>query len=319
VRVSASIYGLGVEADAPVAALRDLPAAGAIDVRWHLEALPAGYDRIPASAWEGYGAARGEPDEETQVRAAFAARHGLYRLLYEDGTVVVIDASGREVWATRPRGASIEDTATYLLGPVMGFVLRLRGTPCLHASAVAFQGRALAIAAHAGGGKSSTAAAFARMGLPVLTDDVLAISRDAGGFQVRPAYPRVRLWPESVAAMFGAADALPRITPTWDKRYLPLSGEGFQREPVALGAIFLLDDRQAGGAAAFERLAPAEALVWLVAHGYSIRLLDRDMRAREFEWLSEVAARVPTWRVRPARDIGRIDDLCKDILRHASL
>ena len=320
-RVAASIYGLGVEADAPVAALASLPPPAAIDVRWHLGTLPAGFAAIPAAEWRGHGLAGGEPDEETAVRATHSPRAGLYRLQYDDGTLIVVDEAGRNVWATTPAGATLEDTATYLLGPVMGFVLRLRGTPCLHASAIAFDGGAVAVAAHAGGGKSSTAAGFARMGLPVLTDDVLAISVTPEGFNARPAYPRVRLWPESVEALFGAADVLPRLTPNWSKRFLPLEGGpfDFQSREVPLRAVFVLGDRRPGGGARFERLGAPEALVWLVAHAYSARLLDRAMRAREFEVLSAVAAAVPAWRVEPVDDIGCLDALCRDILLHASL
>ena len=93
---------------------------------------------------------------------------------------------------------------------------------CLHASAVAIEGRAVAIVGPSGAGKSSTAAAFARLGYPVLSDDIVALTGDGQRFHVQPAYPRVRLWPSAVTSLFGSRDALPRIVPDWEKRYLPL-------------------------------------------------------------------------------------------------
>ena len=59
-----------------------------------------------------------------------------YFLSYGDGTEFVVDAKGERVWGNCPLPLTIEDLATYLLGPVMGFVLRRRETTPLHASAV---------------------------------------------------------------------------------------------------------------------------------------------------------------------------------------
>src|SRR5690348_16585408 len=103
----------------------------------------------------------------------------------------------------------------------MGFVLRLRGALCLHASSVAVGDSAVALVGLPGAGKSTTAAAFACAGFSVLSDDVVALADEGPQFYVHPGYPRVNLWPDSVQELFGSEDALPRITPTWDKRYLP--------------------------------------------------------------------------------------------------
>ena len=45
-----------------------------------------------------------------------------------------------------------------------------------------------------------------------------------GRVHVQPAYPQLRLWPDSVAMLYGAPDVLPPLTPTWDKRALALTG-----------------------------------------------------------------------------------------------
>lgn len=312
-----SLYGLGVESNVPIAAFAGLGPAPRADVNWTLGAIP---ERCAPSAggWVEYRRV-----EESCVRAARTRDGAFYRLAYDDGTVCIIDADGRAVWAQAAEGATVEDTATYLLGPVMGFVLRLRGVACLHASAVAVGGHAIAVAGHAGSGKSSAAAAFARAGYPVLTDDVTALTLAAGRFHVEPAYPRVRLWPESVAPMFGSAEALPRITPNWDKRFLALDDGRFrfQRERLPLAAIYVLEDR-ASGAPRIERLDPAEALIWLVAHAYSAHLLDREMRAREFDCLARLVEEVPVARVAPSDDLASLAQFCEtlaDERLHASV
>src|SRR5271156_5635286 len=76
----------------------------------------------------------------------------LLRLDYFDGAKFWLDARGTRIWAPWPENLTIEDTATYLLGPVLGLLLRLRGVVCLHASAVSFGDYAVALMGPEGAG-----------------------------------------------------------------------------------------------------------------------------------------------------------------------
>ena len=153
------------------------------------------------------------------------------------------------------------------------------------------------------------AAAFALGGFSVLSDDVTVLADYGDHFLVQPGYPRVNLWPDSVRTLFGSEDALPHITPNWDKRYLALEqdGCGFQSQALPLGAIYILGEREADLTAPIvEELVGCEAFTTLVANTYVNYLLDRDMRALEFEVLSRVLAGVPVRRVRPISDASKI-------------
>jgi len=236
---------------------------------------------------------------------------------YSDGTEFVLDRAGTEVWACWADALTLEDTVTYLLGPILGFLLRLRGFICLHASAVVVGEGVVALVGPAGAGKSTTAAGFADLGLPVASDDVLVLIDQGGRFLVQPAYPRVRLWPSSVSALYGEEDSLPRLTPTWDKRYLDLTGEGysFQSEPLPLSGMYLLGERSDDAPAPFVEQVPAGAgLVALVGNTYANYMLDREMRSREFEVLSRLMTHVPLRGVTPHADIKRLPELCLLIL-----
>jgi hypothetical protein len=176
--------------------------------------------------------------------------------------------------------------------------------------------QAIALLGPAGAGKSTTAAAFAQLGFPVLSDDVVPLAEDAHRFLVLPAYPHLRLWPDSVDSLFGSVEALPRLTPTWDKRYLDLLGNGssFQRERLPLGAIYFLGERSVEPRAPYvESLSPRDAVMTLVANTYVNYLLDRDMRAREFDMLSRVVQRIPIRRVRPHAETAALHRLCQVI------
>jgi len=52
----------------------------------------------------------------------------------------------------------------------------------------------------------------------------------------------------------------------------------------------------------------------LVANTYATKLMDKQMRAREFELLTRVSHNVPLRRVTPHSDTTRIPDLCDRIL-----
>ena len=121
---------------------------------------------------------------EPALRISRVEQGAFVRLAYEDGTQFWLDGKRENIWATWPPASSIENAASYLLGPVLGLLLRLRGVTCLHASAVAFGDRSVAFVGSAGAGKSTTAAAFAKQGFGVLSDDIVALAESGGAFQV---------------------------------------------------------------------------------------------------------------------------------------
>jgi hypothetical protein len=191
-----------------------------------------------------------------------------------------------------------------LLGPILGFVLRLRGVNSLHASAVAFAEQAVAMLGPPEAGKSTIAAAFAVRGCPVLSDDLVAVKDQGDAFLVQPGYPRLNLWPDSVRALYGVADKLPQITAGW-KRFLDLTQDGyrFQRVPLPLAAIYLLGENAlAPGPPTVEAVSGRAGLMAVVSNTYVNYLLDSGMRAREFELAGRVVSRIPVRRVCARRD-----------------
>jgi hypothetical protein len=239
-----------------------------------------------------------------------AADGASFRLRYADATEFLVARTGREIRVIIPAASTPEDTATYLLGPILGFAMRLRGITCLHASVVAVGGSAIAIAGPAGAGKSTAAACFAAMGIPVLADDIAALVEDDGTVNAQPAYPQLRLWPDSVAMLYGTPDALPRLTPTWDKRALLLSEPGaFGQRSLPLRAVYVLGEQRDHPQTAIEDVSGAQRLLALLSNTYVGYLLDAAMRRQEFESLVRLATAVPVRRLlRPSgsRDVAAL-------------
>ena len=310
-----SAYGLRLASSQPIPGLTPVSAASSADVTVHLGSMPAGLENSSCGSPLVIFSEEGPSDAVFPTLTASLVSGGSFiHFRYVDGTEFLLDRAGTRVWAVWAAPLTLEDTVTYLLGPVMGFVLRLRGMICLHASAVALENHAIALLGPAGSGKSTTAAAFARLGHAVLTDDVLPILERGDTFHAQPAYPRVRLWPESVRALYGSDDALPLLTPNWNKRYLPLNEdrESFQCDPLPLAAIYILDARvEQASAPVIEPVAPSAALVSLVTNSYVNYLLDKSMRSQEFDFLGRLVNRIPVRRVLPPAGPEHLSGLCR--------
>ena len=274
--------------------------------------------RLPSSVRHSSPAIPDTVDPEFCLTARGADQ--FFELAYSEGARFVVDAAAKRIWGTWLPPLTLEDLSTYLLGPVMGFILRQRNIMSLHASTVCIGGQAVVLCGESEAGKSTTAAALALRGIPVLAEDVSPLKEEAGTFYVEPGYPRICLWPSAVETLFGSTDALPLLTPTWDKRFLALDGvqAKFESQRKPLGAVYLLAPRaEEADAPRIETLGKREALLQLVQNTYMNWLLDRKQRAAEFDELGRLVTQVPMRRIVPHLDPGRIGALCELIVADA--
>lgn len=297
--------GLTIAADAPIAGLSlSSDAVADADVSVSLRSrVPIPPPDASDHVWytSDYVDAAGAPVQ----LAALNQRDGSYWLRYSEGAAFRIDGAARcvDAWWVEPLTEA--DSITYLLGPVLAFLLRLQGRVPLHASGVAIDGRAMLFAGHAGAGKSTTAAALASLGHPLLSDDVVPLADGNGGPSAWPGYPRVSLCDDAAQALFADGDGLPAFSATYRKRYLDLetAGLAFQPAPLPIGEVVVLADHAPGPVPAVRPLGPREALVALLPHTYGTYLIDMRMRAREFDVLARLVTAVPVYEVRFAAGV----------------
>ncbi len=159
-----SVFGLTVRSSSPIPGLT--PSQGPKELSQ--SSLYFGYS--PNSSGEKspipsesiiYTSAYTGPSGNPALRIFQEEEHDLFHLVYFDGMQFWMDRHGTKLWASWPSESSAEEAATYILGPVLGLLLRFRGITCLHASAVAIGGSVIAFVGAEGAGKSTTAAAFA--------------------------------------------------------------------------------------------------------------------------------------------------------------
>ncbi len=195
----------------------------------------------------------------------------VYRIEIEGaGTFAVARTGGAvTVLGGAAAGTAAGDTAlaAALAGPPLALGFALRGTFCLHASAVEREGRAIAFLGESGAGKSTLARLLA--GLPDggwrrLADDLLPVALSPGGPEARPRFPQPGIGG-------AAAAALP--------------------ERLPLAAVYVLAGP--AGEVAITPLAGRAGALALVRHTVAARLFAADLLARHLEHAAAVAAAAP--------------------------
>ena len=237
---------------------------------------------------------------------------GGYRIRYSHGLTFYLNAGVTNIRVRCDEPMDASEIADFLLGPVLGIVLRLRGIICFHGSAVVLGGKAIVFVGVPGAGKSTTAALFARNGHSVLSDDIAALVESNGSLCVLPAYPYLNLWPEALDMLTGSEGSSRSKSAVVDKVRMTLddSDSRFQREALPLAAIYVLADRSAESRAPFLKpLAPPQGLMALVANTYGNTILDPSMRAQEFRVLGEIANSLPIRSLIASEDPSQLTSL----------
>jgi hypothetical protein len=303
-------HGLVLASRLPIPALLPAAAGALTDVTIHfLDDDPPVRGIDPGAVW--FESPFLTPSGRPAIRATRHHGSASLRLAFADGPTVDFDASGGTVQVRVAPGQTVAETASYLLGPVLGILLRLRGVLCLHASAVAIDGEGVAFVGPPGSGKSTLAAAFAAAGRDVLSDDTVALRpRDRRWF-ASSGYPRLRLWPDAAGALGvddggeGAASLNGSM-----RRHVDVQAAGrFRLTPVPLGAIYLLEFGDPGERLRVDAVLGAQAVTELAANTFAGRVLDRDQRGREFDALISLAGAVCVRRLRRPLALAALGDV----------
>jgi len=121
------VYGLQLAANMALPGLPVRRNSETVDVRIQLkDAWP--FPGTLLAFGEGfYSSSDGAPASQPNLQVGLSSNGEHFGFFYGDGARFAVDRHGRDVRADWPEDYTLEDACTYLLGPVMGFVLRLRG------------------------------------------------------------------------------------------------------------------------------------------------------------------------------------------------
>ncbi len=202
-----------------------------------------------------------------------------------------------------------------LLGPVLAPILWRRGLFTLHASVIDVGGRCVAFVGVSGEGKSTAGAALYAHGHTLVSDDLGAIAWAEDIVRVRPGFPRLRVFPDSLRGMGDDPEAYPLVHSEIDKR--SKHAERFAREAVRLDRIFVL---AAGDSFAAERLAKRDAMMELLRHSYAVNALIPSVGlGPHMQMAASIAERVPVFALRRPRDLARLPELVAFVERQLAV
>ena len=269
-------YGLHVRSAValPFGPLQPKPSS-APDVTVRLGAVP---QTLPADA----GKTTKGPIWQARPGAFLIELEGVARYLATDGCDILVE----------PLGGNADDVASAFVSAALAPCLQQRGVVTLHAAAVASQAGAVLLLGPSAVGKSSLAAALVRRGHALLADDITGVVLDAGGQPLAlPAFPRQKLWAQTLDRMGWRAQAGARVRQGLDKHWTEPERYCAEPQPV-LAAVALAE----GTAAEIDiRLVSCGDAFWaLTENTHRKRALDAmDGTARHFRTVTALARRVP--------------------------
>lgn len=181
------------------------------------------------------------------------------------------------------------------------------GALVLHAGGVVIDGRAVAVTADTGHGKSTLTASLHAKGHPLLGDDALIV--EGAPPQVRAVYPSLRLNPDSAAAFFPGVEGRPMAHYS-PKRHLPV-GETATDAPLAL--LIVLGAR--APQITTRRLTPAEAVMAVITNSFAQDPGDLARARDKMRAASALAAAIPMWEISYMRDYAALPEVHATIHR----
>jgi hypothetical protein len=223
-----------------------------------------------------------------------------------------IRADGREVTVAAGEGEDDAEVANLIEGPILGRALRLAGAPCLHATALAVDGRAVALMGASGVGKSSLAWALVQQGCRLVTDDMVGLAAAPEGLMVQPGRARLRMWPDTARRLGvegGDSRVLFPTTSEMDKIGVR-DPNRFAGGPVRLHAIFKVLPRDPLLATPhIAEMPPGQRLAELAANLHGMIVPGRAARQRELALLAKVVAQVPVRTLTLPDNLDRLTEM----------
>jgi hypothetical protein len=209
----------------------------------------------------------------------------------------LVTPDARRIHARILNGAHEEALLAYLLVDALSFSMVRLGWEPLHATAVVTPHGAAAFLGESGDGKSTLAALFVRGGFKLLTDDMLILNDEAGGFAAQPGPPRIKLYRHIAARIFGADYTGVPMNAVTEKLIIPLDHGQTSRASSRLKALYLIHDDQNSRSLdrwpAIRRLSPAEALPRILASMAGHCPSSEQRLQRQFTFVTRLVQQVP--------------------------
>lgn len=241
---------------------------------------------------------------------------GEHFLLRVPGVARFLLSRGDAIIFEQEPGADATDIPAFVTGTVLGILLHQRGRIVLHASAVAVGGKAILFCGRSGAGKSTLAAALAQRGLPLVTDDLCAISIGADGVpMVAPDGRQFKLWTQSIERLELGTMRGPRVRGRLEKFYVEPAGTFGHALPLA--AVYALREARPPHSPGIDIPNVVEAALVLRRNAYRPQLIKRmNQHEAYFRAATAVAGAVGIFHLTRTLTFAAIPGVIAQLERH---
>jgi hypothetical protein len=296
--------------------LPELPAADAAGEPWTVDCREGRAPLVQPRRW--FQSWR-KPDGRRGL--SFARFPGGYLLRFSGLADFELRPDARQIHGYRAATTPAHTFNHLLLDQVLPLAVPGASRLSLHASVVDVDGEAVAFLGATRQGKSTLAAALARRGHPVISDDCCVLRRTAAGFDVYSTYAGLRLFPETVRRVFGEPERPPAEVAHYStkQRIVPDgAGGSFSPRRLPLGAFYAIGPRDTSSAsAAAVRITPRtsrESVFDIIGVTFVLDVEDGG-RAREgFELAVQAASQYPVRVLSMPWDLGALDAVADAIV-----
>lgn len=237
-------------------------------------------------------------------------------LLRVPGVARFLLIDGRTVLFELEPDADEADLPAFIAGTVLGILLHQRGQVVLHASAVAVNGKAVLFCGRSGAGKSTLAAALEQRGLPLVTDDLCAISLNGNGVpMVAPDGRQLKLWAHSIDHLDLGDRRGSRVRGRVEKFYVEPSGVFDRALPLA--AIYALREARPPHHPGIDVPSAVEAALVLRRNAYRPQLIKRmNQHADYFHVATSIAGKVGIFHLTRILTFSALPAMMDQLERH---
>lgn len=232
---------------------------------------------------------------------SMAKRGSEFVLRFADMADFVISSDRRRIKCYPHPDTPVETIRHLLLDQVFPYLLISHDQLALHAGAVVINSEAVAFLGESGQGKSTLCASFGHLGSQLIGDDCLLLKKKNEKVFCLPGYPVVRLWDQSVSALFSEPIVSP-VSHYSRKHHLNTRENNIPvaTEPIPLKKIYLLaplDPSVDKDQIVITQIAPNEAFKHLLNSSFRLNIYDQNEIRDEFNLISHILSSSPISRL----------------------
>lgn len=235
-----------------------------------------------------------------------------------------LSACGQHIHCDKSESIPQSDIESFLIGPVLGFALRLLNKTCLHASVLSYQTHALALLGPKGTGKSTMASALLEHGAKLVADDIAVLDFDDGErITVNAGYPALRLLPATLQAHSLDIDNWKTVLSVGEKRVVTLPNKWLnwefdhQKRPLSCLYVFNHRDPELQNIRV-DQLSSRESVLALAPHRYPGYALDQQQKTLAFSRMTQLAKAVSVKKLTCTDNLNKLSHAALSILKDFS-